>query len=88
VAKKTKVFFESLVEIIDDYLGDDDNPATEKPEKEKKHASKKVKKAEKKKLVKDADAPKKPLTPFMLYCAHRRAQMKAQGEGIFPTFNF
>ena len=63
--------------MLDEYLQKDGENG--RPEKGKKSAAKKAKHgtAEKVLPIKDADAPKKPLTAFMLYCGHRRAQMKA-----------
>ncbi len=82
VAKKAKAFFESLAEMLDDYLkdttGNSESAAAAGAKPRKKYTKKsKAAKAEKHKPEPDADAPKKPLTAFMLYCAHRRAQMKA-----------
>lgn len=85
MAKKAKAFFDSLGEMLDDYLkeGGDKSP------KETKKAPKKDKKEvhEKSKPVKDENAPKKPLTAFMLYCAHRRAQMKAENPSTKNSWN-
>lgn len=73
MVKRAKAFFETLAEMLDEYLQDEGE--SEKSEKgTKKSAAKKGKHAP----IRDADAPKKPLTAFMLYCGHRRTQMKAQ----------
>ena len=78
IAKRAKAFFESLAETLEDYLKEA-GESSDLPVKSKKKPSKRQKgsKGEKQKPEYDADAPKKPLTAFMLYCAHRRVQMKA-----------
>ncbi len=72
--KRAQAFFESLSEMLDDYLKEEGD--SDRPEKgSKKNAPKKNPKTA---VAKDVNAPKKPLTAFMLYCGHRRTQMKAQ----------
>ena len=46
---------------------------------------KKKEKAGTKKKKKDADAPKKPPTPYMLFCNAKRAEVKAENPEIKQT---
>ena len=78
IAKRAQEFFQSLYQLLDCFLKEDggkemglamggmanDGDGLEK-------------KPQKPKEGKDPEAPKKPLTAFLLYCNYRRIQMKA-----------
>jgi hypothetical protein len=74
-----------LVTLLDEYLEEKPEKKEKKSKKTKERTSSVGKSKDvhnKRKIVKDDNAPKKPLTAFMLYCRQRREEMKIQEPRI------
>ena len=91
MAKRARVFFQSMTELLDEYLKDQDKDKEEEPRKARSRAKTKTKKTKtegegkmkgggRRKPVRDVNAPKKPLTAFMLYCGNRQKQMREANQ--------
>ena len=83
VFEETSKYFTTVAKLFESYKrkpllissGSNDFTAASQSDKKKPQAQEETKQNKRKKAPKDPNAPKKPLTAFMLYTNHRRPQL-------------